>query len=163
PTLNVTVSDECLNIFQSLKLHKMYKYILYKFSEDKKYFVIDKAVETTESDEDDGTSYKESYEKFYAEITGKNVPYFAIYDFDYEKLGEGLRNKIIFISWIPTNADIQDKVLSAASKQVLGTKLDVSFQIEGTEANDIKFEAAFTSMWVLAILIHEKKTSSEVL
>ncbi|CAG8496814.1 5790_t:CDS:2 [Cetraspora pellucida] len=118
----------------------MYKYILYKFSDDKKNFVIDKAVETTSPDEEDGTSYKESYEKFYTEITGKNVPYFSVYDFNYEKLGEGRRNKIIFIAWIPTNADIQDKVLAAASKQVLGTKLGITFQIEGTETNDIEFE-----------------------
>ncbi|CAG8559697.1 18438_t:CDS:2 [Racocetra fulgida] len=97
----------------------MYKYILYKFSDDKKNFVIDKAVETTTLDEDDGTSHKESYEKFYTEITRKNVPYFAVYDFDYEKLGE---------------------VLAAASKQVLGTKLGITFQIEGTEINDIEFE-----------------------
>ncbi|CAG8577435.1 10121_t:CDS:2, partial [Racocetra persica] len=81
-----------------------------------------------------------SYEKFYTEITRKNVPYFAVYDFDYEKLGEGRRNKIIFIAWIPANADIHDKVLAAASKQVLGTKLGITFQIEGTEINDIEFE-----------------------
>ncbi|CAG8676856.1 5870_t:CDS:2 [Gigaspora margarita] len=98
------------------------------------------AVETTASDENDGTNYKKSYEKFYAEITIKKVPYFAVYDFDYEKLGEGHRKKIIFISWIPANADIQNKFLSAASKQVLVTKLDVSFQIQGTEAKDIVFE-----------------------
>ncbi|CAG8835122.1 3269_t:CDS:1, partial [Racocetra persica] len=77
PSLDITVSDECVDMFSNLKLQKMYKYILYKFSDDKKNFVIDKAVETTTLDEDDGTNYKESYEKFYTEITRKNVPYFA--------------------------------------------------------------------------------------
>ncbi|CAG8454574.1 7923_t:CDS:2 [Dentiscutata erythropus] len=41
---------------------------------------------------------------------------------------------------IPANANIQDKTISAVSKEVLKTKLDISFQIEGTEANDIEFE-----------------------
>ncbi|CAG8803416.1 986_t:CDS:2, partial [Gigaspora rosea] len=50
-------------------------------------------------------------------------PYFAVYDFDYEKPGEGRRNKIIFL----------DKTISAASKEVLKTKLDISFQNEGTK------------------------------
>ncbi|CAG8787223.1 8932_t:CDS:2, partial [Gigaspora margarita] len=63
----------------------------------------------------------EEYYKFYKEITCKEDPYFAVYDFDYEKPGEGYRNKIIFISWIPENADIQNKTILAASKEVLKT------------------------------------------
>ncbi|RIB12695.1 hypothetical protein C2G38_2327992 [Gigaspora rosea] len=138
--LNITVPDECVNIYNDLKLHKKYKYILYKFSDDKTHFIIDKAVETIASDENDGTNYKKSYEKFYAELTIKKVPYFAVYDFDYEKLGEGCRKKIVFISWIPENADNKNKFISAASRQVLKTKLDVSFQIDGTDAKEIAFE-----------------------
>ncbi|CAG8835345.1 4672_t:CDS:2, partial [Gigaspora margarita] len=118
PILNVKVSDECVAIFNDLKLRKMYKYILYKFSEDKNNFSIDKAVTTISNDE---YSYKENYEKFYSEIISKNIPYFAVYDFEYEKLSE-----------VPTNADTQEKFLSAASIQVL--------KEEGTEANDIAVE-----------------------
>ncbi|CAG8471823.1 9458_t:CDS:2, partial [Dentiscutata heterogama] len=95
------------------------------------------AVKVTEYD---NNSCKEFYKRFYTEITSNKDPYFAVYDFDYEKPGEGRQNKIIFISWIPANANIQDKTISAVSKEVLKTKLDISFQIEGTEANDIEFE-----------------------
>ncbi|CAG8821127.1 23117_t:CDS:2, partial [Gigaspora margarita] len=99
-------------------------------------FVVDKAVKVTEPDD----NYKNSYNKFYNEITSKKDPYFAVYDFDYEIPGEGRRNKIIFISWVPANADVQIKTISAASKEVLKKRLDIPFQIEGTEANDIEFE-----------------------
>ncbi|CAG8812408.1 38964_t:CDS:2 [Gigaspora margarita] len=133
--LNVLVPDVCVNVFTDLKLYKKYKYILYKFSNDRTNFVVDVA-ELTESD---SNNCKEYY-KFYTELTCKKVPYFAVYDFDYEKPGEGYRNKIIFISWVSEKADVQDKMISATSKEVLKTKLDISFQIEGTIANDIEFK-----------------------
>ncbi|CAG8820004.1 12750_t:CDS:1, partial [Gigaspora margarita] len=40
----------------------------------------------------------------------------------------------------PEHADNKNKFISAAGKQVLITKLDVSFQIEGTDAKEIAFE-----------------------
>ncbi|CAG8804961.1 42880_t:CDS:2, partial [Gigaspora margarita] len=89
-----------------------------------------KAVKVTESDD----NYKNFHNNFYTKITSKKDPYFAIYDFDYEIPGEGRQNKIIFISWG------QIKTISAASKEVLKNRLDIPFQIEGTKANNIKFE-----------------------
>ncbi|CAG8493049.1 26449_t:CDS:2, partial [Racocetra persica] len=112
PSLNVKVSDECVTTFTDLKLCKIYKYILYKFSEDKNNFSIDKAVETISNNK---SSYIENYKNFCSEIISKNEPYFAIYDFEYEKLNEGHRNKIILISWVSKNADAQNKFLSAAN------------------------------------------------
>ncbi|CAG8855705.1 34857_t:CDS:2, partial [Gigaspora margarita] len=102
---------------------------------DKTNFSIDKAVETISND---NSSYIENYEKFCSEIISKKDPYFAVYDFEYEKLSEGRRNKIILISWVPTNADTQDKFLSAASIQVLKERFEISHLIEGTDANDIE-------------------------
>ncbi|RIA99840.1 hypothetical protein C2G38_1995008, partial [Gigaspora rosea] len=136
-SLNVKVSDECVATFNDLKLRKMYKYILYKFSEDKNNFSIDKAVETISNDK---SSYIENYENFCSEIISKNEPYFAVYDFEYEKLSEGRRNKIILISWVPKNADAQDKFLSAASKLVLKERFGIAHLIEGTVADEIGVE-----------------------
>ncbi|CAG8831471.1 30455_t:CDS:2, partial [Gigaspora margarita] len=104
---------------------------------DKNYFSIDKAVETISNDK---SSYIENYENFCSKIISKNEPYFAVYDFEYKKLNGGRRNKIILISWVPKNADAQDKFLSAASKLVLKERFQIAHLIKGTVADEIGVE-----------------------
>jgi hypothetical protein len=82
----VAVEDKCLEVYQDLKLKKKYKYIIYKLAADSSSIVIEKAAETGD------------YDGFIAALPKDDCRY-AIYDFDYEKPGEGQRSKICFYAW----------------------------------------------------------------
>lgn len=75
-----------MEAFQELKLRKKYKYILYKLDDYNRSIVLEKAVEEA------------TYDEFVNDLTSRG-PRYAVYDFDYEKPGEGQRNKIAFYSW----------------------------------------------------------------
>jgi cofilin len=82
----VTVNDECLNVYQDLKLKKKWKYIVYKLSDDNKSIEIEKLVEQGD------------YDQFIADLPKDDCRY-AVYDFEYDTNGEGIRNKICFYVW----------------------------------------------------------------
>lgn len=46
----------------------------------------------------DKTAENSTYDDFLEELP-ENQPRYAVYDFDYEKPGEGQRSKIIFFAW----------------------------------------------------------------
>ncbi|RUS34038.1 hypothetical protein BC938DRAFT_482708 [Jimgerdemannia flammicorona] len=79
----VAVNESCLEIYQELKLRKKYKFLLFKLSDDHKEIVLEKAIEQGE------------YSTFLEHLP-KDEPRYAVYDFEYEKPGEGTRNKIVF-------------------------------------------------------------------
>lgn len=82
----VAVSDECLTAFQDLKLGKKYKYIILKIAEDGSAIVLDK------------TSDNQDYDAFLKDLP-EAEPRWAVYDFQYQKGEDGVRNKILFYAW----------------------------------------------------------------
>ncbi|GBB92897.1 hypothetical protein RclHR1_20770003 [Rhizophagus clarus] len=124
----VDVSEECLERFQELKLGKTLQYILYKLDDSYKTIVLEKAVE------------KATYDDFISELTS-NGPRYAVYDFNYEKPGEGLRSKIAFYSWIPDDSKVKDKMLYASSKDAIRKRLvGVAIEIQGTDLSEVSYE-----------------------
>lgn len=73
-------------MYQDLKLKKKYKYLVYKLSADNSCVEMEKAAES-------GT-----YDDFIAALPKAECRY-AVFDFEYEKPGEGQRNKICFFAW----------------------------------------------------------------
>ncbi|CAG8733251.1 1615_t:CDS:2, partial [Racocetra fulgida] len=73
----VSASDECMEVFQELKLKKKYKYILYKINDekDKTEIVLDRAEENA--------TYEDFKNVLVKEL--KEQPRYAVFDFDYEK------------------------------------------------------------------------------
>lgn len=86
----VKVSQECLEQFQSLKLGKKTKYIIFTLSPDNTEIVVSK------------TSESHDYDEFLSEFPPAECRY-AIYDFEYQKGDEGKRNKICFYTWYVRN------------------------------------------------------------
>ncbi|PJF19339.1 Actin depolymerizing factor [Paramicrosporidium saccamoebae] len=83
----IAVDDECLTVFQDLKLRKKYRYITYRLSDDNRAIIVEKSA--TEG----------KYDDFAAELPENDCRY-AIFDFEYEKSpNEGKRSKICFIVW----------------------------------------------------------------
>ena len=83
----VGVDELCINAYQDLKLKKKFRYIMYKLSDDNKTIIIDKTAEPSTS-----------YETFLHDLPKEDCRY-AVYDFQYEIPGEGIRSKICFYSW----------------------------------------------------------------
>ena len=69
-----------------MKLKKKYKFIVYKLNGDNSSVVVEKAAETA------------TYDEFVASLPKGECRY-AVFDFEYEKPGEGQRNKICFFAW----------------------------------------------------------------
>ncbi|ORY98871.1 hypothetical protein BCR43DRAFT_503645 [Syncephalastrum racemosum] len=124
----VAVNPECLEKYQDLKLRKKYNYIIFKLSDDLKEIVVDEAGEKAEYDD-------------FIEKLPDTEPRYAVYDFEYEKEGAGVRNKITFYSWVPDNAKVKQKMLFASSKDALRKQLvGIAIEIQGTDASEVERE-----------------------
>ncbi|KAG0041785.1 cofilin, partial [Gryganskiella cystojenkinii] len=124
----VTLDPECLNAFQSLKIGKKVKYIVYRLSDDQKSIVVDTTAESSDYDDFVGKLPKEDCR-------------WAVYDFDYST-SEGERSKIVFISWSPENAKIKAKMTYSASKDALRKALNgVGVEIQGTDFDEVAHES----------------------
>ncbi|KAF0531127.1 actin depolymerizing factor [Gigaspora margarita] len=129
----VIASDECMDLFQDLKLKKRYKYILFKINDSKgsTEIVVDRAVETA------------TYEEFKTVLATEleEEPRYAVFDFDYEKPGAGQRNKLVFFSWVPDKtSNVKLKMLYASSKDAIRKRLDgIGVEVQGTDAEEIDY------------------------
>ena len=136
----VKVSQECLEQFQSLKLGKKTKYIIYTLSPDNTEIVVSK------------TSESQNYDDFLAELPPAECRY-AIYDFEYQKGDEGKRNKICFFTWCvlgqlfntcyrsPDESKVKQKMLYASSKDALRKALvGIATEIQGTDLSEVSYE-----------------------
>ena len=99
----VSVTPECIQAFNDLKLGKSTKWIIYKISDDWKEI----QVEETSTDPD-YSKFREkllnakSTDKKGNEVMGGR---YAVFDVEYDlEGGEGKRSKITFISWVPDDA-----------------------------------------------------------
>jgi len=118
--------------FQDLKLKKKYKYIIYKLDSSNQSIVLYKAVEE---------SKENIYDEFISDLTSSG-PCYAVYDFEYEKPGEGQRSKIAFYSWTPDDSKVKDKMLYASSKDAIRKRLvGVGIEIQGTDLSEVSYEA----------------------
>ncbi|KAI7871815.1 hypothetical protein BDF14DRAFT_1759204 [Spinellus fusiger] len=125
----VAISDECIPFYTDFKLRKKYKFIIFKLSDDNKEVVVEKKEEAGD------------YNSF-LECLPANEPRYAVYDFDYEKPGEGLRSKITFYTWIPDTSKVRQKMLYAASKDALRKRLEgIAIEVQGTDASEVDYES----------------------
>ncbi len=82
----VPVNQACQQVYQSLKLHKKDKYIIFALNKDNTEIIVEKKSESTD------------YEDFLKDLP-EDHPRWAVYDFNFEVEDGGKRNKLVFISW----------------------------------------------------------------
>ncbi|CAH1762580.1 13960_t:CDS:2 [Entrophospora sp. SA101] len=126
----VTVAETARDLYEALKKDKKHRYVFFEMSEDKGSIVGKNGA----SGPRDAT-----YDDFLANFE-ETKPCYALYDFHYEKPGEGQRDKVIFYSWIPDTASIRDKMIYSSSKVALKKSFDVAFEIQGTDPSEISYE-----------------------
>ena len=114
-----------------LKLRKKYRFIIYKLNEDNTSIVIEKKVESCEK-----------YEEFLEQLPENDCRY-AVYDFEFEKSpGEGIRNKICFIVWVPDTSKVRQKMLYASSKDAIRKKLaGIATEIQATDMSEVSHDS----------------------
>ncbi|CEP12964.1 hypothetical protein [Parasitella parasitica] len=144
----VTVNQVCLDKYQELKIGQKYKYITFKLSDDLKEIVVDEAKEVSK-DKSEEIAVDDTYNEFLSKLP-ENMPRFAVYDFDFEKPGEGKRNKITFYSWyaginftleVPDTSTVRQKMLYASSKEALRKSLvGLAIDIQGTDSSEVSYE-----------------------
>ncbi|SCZ89922.1 BZ3500_MvSof-1268-A1-R1_Chr1-3g01664 [Microbotryum saponariae] len=123
----VAVNAQCVETFTTLKLGKKLKYIVFKLADDNKEITVEKSSDSA------------SYDDFVADLPADSCRY-AIYDFEYEKPGEGKRNKICFFAWSPDDAKVKNKMLYASSKDALRRALvGIASEIQGTDYSEIAY------------------------
>ncbi|KAF8645199.1 hypothetical protein AX16_008026 [Volvariella volvacea WC 439] len=124
----VGVSSQCLDDYQELKLGKKSKYIIYSLNDSLTEIVTLKKETSTD------------WEQFLKDLPEDQCRW-AVYDFEFEKEGGGLRNKLLFISWSPDNAKIKQKMVFAASRDALRRSLvGIAAEIQATDVDEITRE-----------------------
>jgi cofilin len=125
----VGVNSECIEAFQTLKLGKKQKYIIFTLNKTNTEIVVQK------------TSDDQDYDTFLADLPETECRW-AIYDFEFEKEGAGKRNKIVFLSWSPDDAKVKQKMVFASSRDALKRALTgVSVEIQGTDYSEVSHES----------------------
>lgn len=114
-----------------LKLRKKYRYIVYKLNDDNTSIVIENKMESCDK-----------YDDFLGQLPENDCRY-AVYDFEFEKSpGEGIRNKICFIVWVPDTSKVRQKMLYASSKDAIRKKLaGVATEIQATDMSEVSFDS----------------------
>lgn len=131
------MNPACLEAFQTLKLGKKLKYIVYKLSDDNTEIIVAK---TSESDD---------YDEFLAELPAQDCRY-AVYDLEFEKAGEGKRNKLCFFSWSPDESKIKQKMVYASSKDAIRKSLvGISTEIQGTDFSEVSYDTGAPSFLLM--------------
>jgi cofilin len=136
-----TVSEECIQAYNDLKLAKKYKYIIFKLSDDNKEVVVEEA-----SSDKDWEAFREKLvnakTKSKSGAVGKG-PRYAVYDFEYSLAsGEGERNKITFIAWSPDDAGVMAKMVYASSKEALKRSLTgIATELQANDPDDIEYDS----------------------
>ncbi|KAK7028109.1 cofilin [Paramarasmius palmivorus] len=125
----VTVNPQCLSEYQSLKLGKKFKYIIFNLNNDKTEIIVEK------------TSESQDYDEFLTDLPEGECRW-AVYDFEFDKEGAGKRNKLCFFSWSPDDAKIKQKMVFASSKDALRRALvGIAVEIQGTDSSEVAYES----------------------
>ena len=121
------MNDECMRDYNDLKTKKAYKYLIFTMSDDMKEIIVQEKGARE-------LSYADLYNKLQNEMV--KDPKYVVVDHSYEV--DGLREKIVFINWIPEGSPVKKKMIFASSKAALKQRLQgIHFEIQGTDLSEV--------------------------
>mmetsp|Transcript_29223 Transcript_29223/g.72921 ORF Transcript_29223/g.72921 Transcript_29223/m.72921 type:complete len:139 (-) Transcript_29223:510-926(-) len=124
----VQATEECLTVFEQMKLRSQYSYIIFKITDDKKYIEIETTGEKGES-----------FESFTSKLPEGDCRY-AVLDVEIQTKSGATTNKLIFIAWSDDNAPVKPKMLYASSKDALKKMLTgINEEFQATEKGDLNY------------------------
>ncbi|KAH7422155.1 hypothetical protein KP509_13G093800 [Ceratopteris richardii] len=122
----IAVDDECKLKFLELKSKRLHRYIIYKIDDKSHKIVVEKV-----------GGPEESYDAFTGSLPEKDCRY-AIYDYDFVTEENCQKSKIFFVAWSPDVARVRTKMLYASSKDRFKRELDVTYEVQATDASEIE-------------------------
>ncbi|EKX37730.1 hypothetical protein GUITHDRAFT_140898 [Guillardia theta CCMP2712] len=126
----VGVADDCVSVFNDLKLKHSMKYIVYNMNDKMTEIQVMK------------TGGKEAtYEEFLKELPENDCRY-GVFDVEYtDPKTKASRNKIAFFIWCPDTAKVRTKMIFASSKDELKKRLvGIACEVQGSDAGDVALE-----------------------
>ncbi|KAH0571089.1 Cofilin/tropomyosin-type actin-binding protein [Spironucleus salmonicida] len=124
----IQVHDDTVTVFDDLKLKKAYAGITLRMSEDNTKVIVDKTypVDTT-------------YDEILKDLPERDCRY-LIYDVKYEKDGCSM-SKLTLILWAPSTSPTKPKMLYAATKPAVQSKLTgIQEQVQATDFEEASLD-----------------------
>ena len=126
----IKVHDDCMPVWNDIKIGHKYRYVIFNFSQDLEYVVVEKTAEPDKT-----------YDDFLDDLPPRDVRY-AVFDYSYHMEDGTERNKLLFIVWAPDVAPVRRKMLIASTKASVKNALSgVALEIQATDDSEIS-EAA---------------------
>jgi len=132
----VSINPECITAFNELRLGRgKTKFIIFKIADNRQEIVVEES------------SHDPDYEVFRNKLEqakdgkGKPAPRYGVYDVEFElEGGEGKRNKIVFISWVPSETPTFWSMLYATSRQTLKNALSPQASIHADDKSELEWK-----------------------
>jgi cofilin len=130
----VKVQDECRDAFQTIKLKKNQRYIVFRISKGLDTIEIEKQAPPE-------CTYDDLVEDFKKAEADKECRY-AVFDAKYQKEGKGEHNKLCFIVWSPDTATVKQKMLYSSSKDALKKALGdgIAKEVQANDHSDLAWD-----------------------
>merc|ERR1712137_871776 len=123
----IEVTSEIVDAFNDIKLSHKFRYVIIKFNADKTALEIEK------------TAAPSAYDDFTAELPENECRY-GVFDLEYSKDGDCMRQKILFFVWAPDTARVKDKMLTASTKDALKKQfVGISTEVQATEPEEYSY------------------------
>jgi len=117
-----------VDAYNEIKLSHKYRYIIVKFNNDKTALEVEKTGEPSAT-----------YDDFTSQLPENECRY-GVFDLEYSKDDDGVRQKILFFVWAPDTARIKDKMLTASTKDAVKKKfVGHSAEIQATEPSEYEY------------------------
>ncbi|EEP79260.1 conserved hypothetical protein [Uncinocarpus reesii 1704] len=132
----VSIHPDCITAYNELRLGRgKTKFIIFKIADNRREIVVDEA-----SGEPDYEVFREKLENA-KDSKGAPAPRYAVYDVEFElEGGEGKRNKIVFISWVPNETPTFWSMLYATSRQTLKNAINPHTSIHADDKAELEWK-----------------------
>lgn len=127
----IRIDDQVKLQFDALKLQHKYRWLLLKITND--CIVVDTSMPTSVANSE------QSYREFTQAMPTDEGRY-GIFDLEYTLGTDGVRSKLVLVSWSPDTSSVRERMLYAASKQALCRTLDGIVQVQATDSAELSYE-----------------------
>ncbi|XP_021368705.1 cofilin-like isoform X2 [Mizuhopecten yessoensis] len=125
----VAVDDQCLQVFEEMKLGHKWSYVVYKITDDKKRIVVDtKAADRSYDD----------FKQILMNASNNGLCRYGVFDVKFTTRGDQVREKLAFFHWSPDSCKTMEKMLYSSSLKELKSKLKgVHTEIQANDEDDL--------------------------
>ncbi|KAH9492708.1 cofilin [Bulinus truncatus] len=125
----VAVADECMRVYDEIKMGHQWLYVIYRISEDLRTIIVEEKA-----------GHDKTYEDFVAKLKqaeAKRQCRYAVFDVRFIQ-NEIPQERLAFFLWSPDIATIKQKMIYTSSKQALRNKMrGIHAEIQCTDDSDL--------------------------